>query len=103
MSFEQYVKLDDVLTAIDECRCSDCSNKAPLPCSFCQFRDVYKKVIDLPVINVASGYEGKWQHHWSKPFGCTYSVCSCCGERSPHGVEYNFCPHCGAKQKGGAE
>lgn len=51
MDIVQYVKLDDVLSAIDECRCSDCSNEAPLPCSLCQFRDVYKKVIILPVIN----------------------------------------------------
>lgn len=52
MSKEKYIKLDDALKAVNECRCSDCTNEQTLGCELCQFDDCYKKLLKVPALEI---------------------------------------------------
>lgn len=41
----RYMKFEDVLDALNETRCSDCSCEKPLDCSFCQIGDVHMHIL----------------------------------------------------------
>lgn len=45
----RYIKFEDVLEALDEIRCSDCSYEKPLDCSLCQISSVHKQILTKPV------------------------------------------------------
>lgn len=44
----RYMKFEDVLEALNEIRCSDCSCEKPLDCSLCQIGAVYKQILTKP-------------------------------------------------------
>ena len=46
----RYMKLDDVLDAINEVRCSDCSNDGSRDCPLCQVHPIHRKILTKPVI-----------------------------------------------------
>ena len=45
----RYMKFEDVLDALNETRCSDCSCEKPLDCSLCQIGDVHMHILGKTV------------------------------------------------------
>ena len=41
----RYMKFEDVLNALSEVRCSDCTNDKPLDCSFCQIGVIHRQIL----------------------------------------------------------
>ena len=46
----RYMKFEDVLDALNESRCSDCSNEESINCSICQTHEVYRQILTKPVL-----------------------------------------------------
>ena len=41
----RYIKFEDVLNALNEVRCSDCTNDKPLDCSLCQIGAIHRQIL----------------------------------------------------------
>lgn len=51
---ERYIKFEDVLEALNEIRCSDCSCEKPLDCALCQIGVIHKQILTKHIyLNIA--------------------------------------------------
>ena len=46
----RYIKFEDVLSALNEVRCSDCYCEKPLDCALCQIGAIHRQILTKTVI-----------------------------------------------------